>query len=238
VRKHGGIDPDSRRKVSSEMHALFVQRLVEIRRLAKTYRSPRGERFERAAFDLVGTLERKPRGNEALKETCPRRMKQPETPALKMVRATNRIGELIDDLLAAIPPELHPEARAHIEATLRARFEGEPESVHHCIKRGGQNDESAKPPAESSWGSAQEGDSDFPAENRTSGANKVDKNGTQNPICPPNDVPSEAEVHERVAQLVRDKRIGVDEALEIKSRAHDPEARREFARRHVRPQIE
>jgi hypothetical protein len=55
---------------------------------------------------------------------------------------------------------------------------------------------------------------------------------------PAEDVPDEAQVHARVADLVRDGRLGVDEALEIKSRTQEPEARREFARRHVRPQIE
>lgn len=55
---------------------------------------------------------------------------------------------------------------------------------------------------------------------------------------PSDDVPSEAQVHALVAELVRGKLIGAEEALEIKSKAYDLEVRRDFARRHMRPQIE
>jgi hypothetical protein len=237
VRKPGGIDRDEGRKVVSEMHAVFVQRLVEIRSLAKTYRARRGERFERAAFEYVAGMERSPR-NPSTKETRPRRIMQPETPALRIVQFINKFEKLADELLAAIPAEMHAEARAHIEATVRAKFEGEAGPVDHCIKSGLQNDDAAHLSAQGSWGSTHVRDREFRAENSGSGAIKVYKNGTQNAAYPPGDAPSEAEVHERVAVLIRGKLIGADEALDVKSKAHDPEARREFARRHMRPQIE
>lgn len=56
--------------------------------------------------------------------------------------------------------------------------------------------------------------------------------------APAEAVPTEEEVHARVAELARGNRIGVAEAVEIKSKAGDPEARRAFARIYMRPQIE
>ncbi len=198
-RKHGNINRESGHKVCSEMHAVFVQHLVTIRKRALALRARRAERFERAAFEFVATLPCDPQ-SERRPETRPERIRQPETPALCLVRFLNKLEKMTDELLDAIPPQLRAEARAHAEAILEAKFAGGtlpeeevegaeadelPQLVNHDLKSGVQTAFEDTPAAPTSWGSAQGEICENPAKTCVPDQSCVPTDGyTTGHICP------------------------------------------------------
>jgi hypothetical protein len=100
---------------ASQLHAHFVQHLVEIEREARLRRGVRRfERFSRAARDVVERVRREhPRPKDFPSEPRRRRMKQPDTPALCCHRLLRKIREAAEDEIkraratGAQPEDIH-----------------------------------------------------------------------------------------------------------------------------------
>jgi hypothetical protein len=113
---------------ASQIHALCAQDIAEIASAAMKIHGKRFERFAQAAAAHVAIL----RDDETRKahtkedaEPKPARIKQPDTPALAVVRFLKRVEKAVDELMRDVPPELQAEARAHAESLLAQKFDGD-----------------------------------------------------------------------------------------------------------------
>jgi hypothetical protein len=99
-RQPGTKDFRTGKKHASRLHALFVQHLVEMERIAKsTYKVKRFERFDRAARDVVKAARcEHPRQPEIPREPRKSRINPAPDVATLQMRALRKIGELVDEL--------------------------------------------------------------------------------------------------------------------------------------------
>ena len=120
----GSMDFKTGQKRASQIHALCSQDIAEIAAAAMKVHGKRFERFAKAAAAHVSILRDNPARRAHTKdettEAKPKRIQQPDTPALLMVRAISKVEKLADELKRELPPEMRAEARAHLIAALAA----------------------------------------------------------------------------------------------------------------------
>jgi hypothetical protein len=208
-RKGGGKDPDTHANKRSEIAALFLQHLVEIKKMLpakcrdKNRPGNRAFRFKRAAQNYVREmmecrpetkeestrregLESAERSARARRRARRAALRPPETPALCAVRfiekVTANIDRLAGELLADVPEDIRAEAFEHIAAMLRQKQAGG-ESVTPMISTGDN-----EPEAERHFDApAKTENSDFRAENGKAPATDGDKLYPSRPrtVAPP-----------------------------------------------------
>ncbi len=120
----GSKDFKTGQRRASQIHALCAQDIAEITSAAMKIHGKRFERFAHAAAAHVAILRDTPERRAHTKETEPRpaRIKQPDTPALAVVRFLKKMEQAIDELIRDVPAELQTEARAHAESLLAQKF--------------------------------------------------------------------------------------------------------------------
>jgi len=124
----GSKDFKTGQQKASQIHAPVAQDLAEIAAAAmKVHGKKRFERFAQAAAAHVSILRDDPtrRAHTKEKDPAPSRMKQPDTPALAVVRFLKRVEKAVDELMRDVPPELQTEARAHVESLLAQKFDAD-----------------------------------------------------------------------------------------------------------------
>jgi len=127
-RTPGSKDFKTGQQKASQIHAPVAQDLAEIAAAAmKVHGKKRFERFAQAAAAHVSILRDDPtrRAHTKEKDPAPSRMKQPDTPALAVVRFLKRVEKAVDELMRDVPPELQTEARAHVESLLAQKFDAD-----------------------------------------------------------------------------------------------------------------
>jgi hypothetical protein len=124
----GSKDFKTGQKRASQIHALCAQDIAEIATAAHKVQGKRFERFARAAQAHVELLRDNParRPVEAgEKQEKPKRIEQPETSALAVVRFLNKLEKMTDALILNLPLEMQAEVRQHAEALLRQKLAAE-----------------------------------------------------------------------------------------------------------------
>jgi hypothetical protein len=120
----GSKDFKTGQRKASQIHALCAQDIAEIASAAMKIHGKRFDRFAQAAAAHVAILRDDPARRAHTKETEPRpaRIRQPDTPALAVVRFLKKMEQAIDELIRDVPAELQTEARAHAESLLAQKF--------------------------------------------------------------------------------------------------------------------
>jgi len=128
----GSMDLKTGQKRASQIHAPCAQDIAEIAAAAMKVQGKRFERFAQAAAAHVAILRddpaRRAHTKDEADEIKPKRLQQPDTPALLMVRAVSKVEKLAEGLRRDLPPEMRAEARAHLIAAL-ATLDDEAEGV-------------------------------------------------------------------------------------------------------------
>lgn len=124
----GSKDFKTGQRKASQIHALCAQDIAEIAAAAMKVHGKRFERFAKAAAAHVAILRDDETRRAHTKEDAepkPKRIRQPDTPALMMVRAVSKVEKLAEALRRDLPPEMRAEAREHLIAALAALDEAE-----------------------------------------------------------------------------------------------------------------